>query len=100
MVSSDAYNGSKLATAVVLAITSNTRLAAMPGNVFLSAQVSGLSRNSVVNVIAVVTLNKSDLNKRCMSLPLWIMAEVDAGLRKALEFWVFRPAGGAYGQCL
>ncbi len=86
VVSSDAYNDSKLATVVVLAITTNTRLAAMPGNVFLSSQVSGLPRDSVVNVTAVLTLNKSDLGERCKALPVWIMAEVDAGLTGVLGF--------------
>ena len=86
MVSSDAYNDSQLATVIVLAITTNTRLAAMPGNVFLSSQVSGLPRDSVVNVTAVVTLNKSDLGERCKALPVWIMSEADAGLRRVLCF--------------
>ena len=86
VVSSDAYNDSRLATVVVLAITTNTSLAAMPGNVFLSSQVSGLPRDSVVNVTAVVTLNKSDLGERCKTLPVWIMGEVDTGLRGVLGF--------------
>lgn len=86
VVSSDAYNESRLATVVALAITTNTNLAAMPGNVFFSSQVSGLPRDSVVNVTAVVTLNKSDLGERCKALPIWIMAEVDAGLRGVLGF--------------
>ena len=71
---------------VVLAITTNTRLTAMPGNVFLSSQVSGLPLDSVVNVTAVVTLNKNDLGERCKALPVWIMADVDAGLGRALSF--------------
>ncbi len=37
IVSSDAYNDSKLATVVALVITTNTRLALMPRNVFLPA---------------------------------------------------------------
>ena len=86
VVSSDAYNESRLATVVALAITTNTRLAAMPGNVFLSAQVSGLPHDSVINVTAVVTLNKSDLGERCKTLPVWLMSEVDAGLRRVLGF--------------
>ncbi len=86
VVSSDAYNDSQLATVTVLAITTNTKLAAMPGNVFLSSQVSDLPRDSVVNVTAVVTLNKRDLGERCKALPVWIMSEVDLGLRRVLSF--------------
>ena len=86
VVQADPYNDSRLATVVALAITSNTALAAMPGNVFLSAAASGLPRDSVVNVTAVVTLNKTDLTDRISVLPLSLMQEVDRGLRRVLDF--------------
>ena len=40
-------------------ITSNTALAAMPGNVFLPAVASGLPKDSVLNVTALVTIDKA-----------------------------------------
>lgn len=52
------YNASRLATVVAAVITSNTALATMPGNVFLPSVVTGLKRDSVVNVTAIVTMNK------------------------------------------
>jgi mRNA interferase MazF len=33
----------------------------MPGNVFLPAAASGLPKDSVVNITALVTLDKTDL---------------------------------------
>lgn len=84
VVQSDSYNGSRLATVVAAVITSNTALAAMPGNVFLPATATGLPRDSVVNVTAVVTLNKTDLTDRAGRLSLTLMTEVDRGLRRAL----------------
>jgi len=66
-------------------ITSNTALAAMPGNVFLPATTTGLPRDSVVNVTALVTLNKTDLTDRVGGLSPSLMHEVDQGLRRALE---------------
>ena len=68
VVQSDPYNASRLATVVAVVITSNTSLAAMPGNVFLPATATGLPRDSVVNVTAVVTLNKTDLTDRAGGL--------------------------------
>jgi len=85
VVSSDAYNRSRLATAVALVITSNTGLAAMPGNVFLPAAASGLPQDSVVNVTGVVTLDKADIDERAGTLPLSLMREVDRGLRGVLD---------------
>ena len=85
VVQSDPYNASRLATVVAVVITSNTSLAAMPGKVFLPATATGLPRDSVVNVTAVVTLNKTDLTDRAGGLSPSLMHEVDRGLRRALE---------------
>jgi mRNA interferase MazF len=65
-------------------ITSSTRLAAMPGNVFLPADTVGLPRDSVVNVTAVVTLDKADLGAPAGRLPAALMDDVDRGLRHGL----------------
>ena len=84
VVQSDPYNRSRLATVLAAVITSNTALATMPGNVFLPAAAAELPRDSVVNVTALVTLNKTDLTDRVGELPLSLMQEVDRGLRRAL----------------
>jgi mRNA interferase MazF len=65
-------------------ITSNTGLAAMPGNVFLPAISSGLPKDSVVNITALVTLDKTDLDTETGHLPPALMSEVDRGLRRVL----------------
>src|SRR5436190_354873 len=44
VVQAHPYNASRLATALVVVVTSNTALAAMPGNVFLPSAVTGLPR--------------------------------------------------------
>jgi mRNA interferase MazF len=85
VVQSDPYNASRLATVVAVVITSNTTLAAIPGNVFLPATATGLPRDSVVNVTAVVTLNKTDLTDRVGGLSPSLMNEVDRGLRRVLK---------------
>src|SRR5207249_10320416 len=50
IVQGDAFNRSALRTVVCVALTSNLRWANAPGNVLLSAQQTGLPRDSVVNV--------------------------------------------------
>ncbi|MEB3068545.1 type II toxin-antitoxin system PemK/MazF family toxin [[Mycobacterium] vasticus] len=84
VVQSDPYNASRLATVLAAVITSNTALATMPGNVFLPATATGLPRDSVVNVTALVTLNKSDLADRVGEVPPSLMTEIDRGLRRVL----------------
>jgi len=85
VVSADAFNRSAIKTVTVLALTSNLRLAAAPGNVALAAGSAGLDKVSVVNVSQVVTLDKNDLSQRLGSLDQLKMGQVDAGLRVALN---------------
>lgn len=84
IIQSDPFNASRLNTTVAAVISSNTALAAMPGNVFLPAAVSGLPKDSVVNVTAIVTLDKPDLEAPTGQLPFSLMNDVDRGLRRVL----------------
>lgn len=85
VISADTYNTSRLATVLATVITSNTRLAAMPGNVFLPAATTGLPRDSVANVTAIVTLDKSDLTDALSTLTGNLLADVELGLRRVLS---------------
>lgn len=85
IVQANSFNASRLNTTLVAIITSNTRLAAMPGNVFLPATTAGLPKDSVVNVTALVTLDKTDLHAETGHLPTSLMHEVDRGLRSVLS---------------
>jgi mRNA interferase MazF len=84
VIQSGPFNASRLSTTVAAVITSSTRLAAIPGNVFLPTAVTGLPRGSVVNVSALVTLDKSDLRAQVGHLPGSLMDDVDRGLRRVL----------------
>jgi len=84
VIQGDSYNASRLNTTLAAVITSSTRLAAMPGNVFVPAAASGLPRDSVVNVTALVTLDKTDLEPAIGQLPVTLMQQVDRGLRQVL----------------
>jgi mRNA interferase MazF len=85
VVQSDPYNRSRLATVVVVSLTSNLAAAEKPGNVFLTQASSGLPKDSVANVTQVATLNRLDLvPERLGNLPLAMLRQVDAGLRLVL----------------
>jgi mRNA interferase MazF len=84
VIQADPYNGSRLNTTLAAVITSNTGLAAMPGNVFVPAIATGLPKDSVVNITALVTLDKTDLDSAIGQLPASLMHEVDRGLRRVL----------------
>ena len=44
-----------------------------------------MPRDSVVNVTAMVTLNKTDLTDHVGSVPQALLAEVNRGLRRVLD---------------
>jgi len=50
-------------------LTSNLKWALAPGNVSLSARVTGLPKDSVANVSQVISLDKSLLSERVSKLP-------------------------------
>lgn len=64
VVQGDALNRSRIATVVCVALTSNVKWAAAPGNVLLPLSVTGLPKESVANVSQLVTLDKRDLTER------------------------------------
>lgn len=84
IVSADQYNRSKLQTVTCVVLTTTTQLAALPGNVAVSADLTGMEADSVVNVTQVATIDRAALEERMCVLPDWIMAQVDAGLGRAL----------------
>lgn len=85
VIQSDAYNASRLATVVAVVLTSNTSMASLPGNVFLPASATGLPKDSVVNVTALVTFDKTDLGEAVATVPGYLIDDVDRGLRRLLD---------------
>lgn len=84
IVSADSYNRSELRTVTIAALTTNTQLAAVPGNVSVPAGAGGLDNDSVVNVTQIATIDRRVLEQRIGALPDWLIAQVDSGLARAL----------------
>lgn len=84
IIQSDDFTSSRLHTVIGAAVTSNTRLAFAPGNVFLRRREAGIQRDSVINVSQLLTLNKAALTDRIGRLSPRRLQELDAGLRLVL----------------
>jgi mRNA interferase MazF len=84
VVQHDRFNRSAIATSVVAAITSNLRLAAMPGNVRLRKGEAGLPRASVVNVSQLLTVDRERLKGPIGSLGAKRLLEVMTGVALVL----------------
>jgi mRNA interferase MazF len=80
VVQHDRFNRSAIQTTVVVAITSNLRLGAMPGNVRLRKGEANLPRASVVNVTQLRTVDRDRLTERVGQLAPSRVREVLEGL--------------------
>ena len=69
VVQCDALNRSRLATTVCVPLTSNVKWGEAPGNVRLSARLTGLPKDSVANVSQIVAVDKDLLTERAGKLP-------------------------------
>lgn len=72
VIQSDGLNHSRWSTTVVASLTSNIGLASLPGSVVLPPAATGLTRQSVVLLTALSTVNKTSLGPRVGMLPqMW-----------------------------
>lgn len=85
VVSSDAFNHSRIRTILAAALTTNLALAEAPGNVLVSSEETGLPRDSVVNISQILTVDKEFLLAPAGSFGTRAMSAVENGLRSVLE---------------
>lgn len=85
IVQDDLLNRSKLQSVMVAPLTSNVGRARAMGNVLLRADESGLTRDSVVLVCQVMTVDRHFLTALVGVVPRRTLRLIDDGLRLALD---------------
>ena len=85
VIQNDAFNKSKINTAVVCALTSNLKLASAPGNVLLKKGEANLPKSSVVNISQVITVDKTDLTEKIGQLSKKRVEEIVSGFEFLLK---------------
>lgn len=84
VVQDDAFNRSRIHTAIVVVLTSNMRLLDAPGNVLLTSRATGLPKDSVANVSQVMTVDRDFLLEPAGRLRGQPLRDVEKGLRLVL----------------
>lgn len=84
IIQADSFNASRIQTVIVAILSSNLQRAGSPGNVLLPASVTGLPRDSVVNVSQLLTVDRSSLRDFVATIPHVLQRDVDEGLRLVL----------------
>ena len=85
VVQNNLFNGSKLGTIVVCALTSNIKRAAAPGNVLLKKGEANLKKDSVVNITQLVTVDKANLSEKIGNVSPARVREIVDGIRLLIE---------------
>lgn len=85
VIQNNLFNRSRINTVAVCALTSNLKRAKAPGNVLLNKNEAGLSKQSVINISQIFTVNKTDLSEKIGSLTRKRFNEVLKGLTLLLE---------------
>ncbi len=85
VVQNDLFNKSRINTVVVCALTSNLKRAMVPGNVSLKKGEANLTRESVVNVSQIVTVDKKNLVEKIGTLTAGRVKQIVSGLKLLIE---------------
>ena len=85
VLQANSFNHSRIPTVIVLALSSNMKLAEAPGNVLLTTKQTGLPKASVANVSQILTLDKAFLRDKVAELSAKTMRLIDDGVRLALD---------------
>jgi mRNA interferase MazF len=84
VVQGNAFNRSRIGTVVCVPLTGNLDRAGAPGNVLLTADLTGLPKDSVANVSQPVTLDRRALTEPVGRLPDAKLQLVLSGIDVAL----------------
>ena len=80
VVQGEPFNASRIATTVVVPLTSNQRLAAAPGNVALTAASTGLPKDSVADVSQIISIDRATLTERVGRVSNSQLGRITAGI--------------------
>lgn len=84
VVQDDEFNVSKIATVIVLSITSNLELRKFPGCVFLKDNETGLDKDSVANCTQIRTIDRARLDEHVGQVDDSTMFMIDTAIRRVL----------------
>ncbi len=86
VIQHDRFNRSAIQTTIVAAVTSNLRMAGVPGNVRLKKGEANLALPSVINMTQIRTIDRSRLEERIGTLSPRRIHQVLAGLSLVFGF--------------
>ena len=80
VIQNNVFNRSRINTVVVCSLTSNLQRAHSPGNVILNKGEANLTKQSVINITQIFTVDKRDLVEKIGSISSERMTQVLEGI--------------------
>ena len=81
IIQNDVFNRSEIRTTICAVITSNMKLAQMPGNITIEKGVSGLDKTSVINFSQIATIDRTRLLEQIAMLPKKYIEKINESIR-------------------
>jgi mRNA interferase MazF len=85
VIQNNVFNASKIASVVVCALTSNLKRVNAPGNVLIRKGEGNLTKDSVINISQIATVDKTDLVEKIGSLSTLKIADIIDGVKLLIE---------------
>ena len=85
IVQGDDFNQTEMHTTIVIPLTTNLRLADFPGNTLLSAEETGLPKDSVAVTPQMTAIDKARLVERVSMLSHHVMQECAENMKLVLN---------------
>jgi len=85
VIQNNVFNQSKIASVVVCALTSNLKRVKAPGNVLIRKGEGNITKDSIVNISQIATVDKTDLVEKIGSLSTLKIADIIDGVKLLIE---------------
>jgi len=85
ILQSNTFNQTRIRTVICVVLTSNLDLLEAPGNILIERVVSGLPKDSVLNISQIYTVDKQSVEQKIGRLPERYMHRVDASIRLIMD---------------
>ena len=85
VIQNNVFNQSKIASVVVCALTSNLKRVKAPGTVLIRKGEGNITKDSIVNISQIATVDKTDLVEKIGSLSTLKIADIIDGVKLLIE---------------
>jgi mRNA interferase MazF len=85
VIQSNTFNQTRIKTVIFAILTSNMDLAEAPGNIYIEKEISELSRDSIINMSQIYTVDKGSVSEYISKLPERYISRIDNSLRLVLD---------------